>query len=65
VQRDALGAPVVRPSHSLNPVPFVLCDARGALRLREVSEPGIAHIGPTVLALLGVDPPDDFLPALV
>jgi 2,3-bisphosphoglycerate-independent phosphoglycerate mutase len=65
VQRDANGVPVVRPSHSLNPVPFVLCDPRGALRLREVPQPGIANIGSTVLALLGIEPPHDFVPSLV
>jgi 2,3-bisphosphoglycerate-independent phosphoglycerate mutase len=65
IQRDAAGAPVVRPSHSLNPVPFVLCDPRGELTLRDVPAPGIANIGSTVLVLLGVQPPRDFVPALV
>jgi len=65
VMRDASGAPVIRPSHSLNPVPFVLCDPRGDLRLRELTAPGIANIGSTLLVLLGIEPPRDFVPALV
>jgi 2,3-bisphosphoglycerate-independent phosphoglycerate mutase len=65
VVRDDHGVPVVRPSHSLNPVPFVLCDPRGELRLRDVEHPGLAHIGSTVLVLCGVEPHPDHVPSLV
>jgi 2,3-bisphosphoglycerate-independent phosphoglycerate mutase len=65
VQRSADGSPVARPSHTLNPVPFILADPRGELRLRELTRPGLASIGATVLALCGLQPPDEYLPALV
>jgi 2,3-bisphosphoglycerate-independent phosphoglycerate mutase len=64
-QLDARGAPVPRPSHTLNPVPFVVCDPRGALALREVPNAGIASIGATVLELCGLSPPEDYDPGLV
>lgn len=66
VQRDAEGRPVPRTSHSLNRVPFVLFDPRGELRLRDdLHDAGIASVGSTVLALCGLQPPDDYDPALV
>jgi 2,3-bisphosphoglycerate-independent phosphoglycerate mutase len=65
VLRDADGRPQVRPSHSLNPVPFILCDPRGDLRLRDVPSSGVANVGPTLLVLLGIAPPPDFVPSLV
>jgi 2,3-bisphosphoglycerate-independent phosphoglycerate mutase len=65
VQRDPQGVPVPRPSHSLNPVPFVVCDPRGELRLKDVAHPGLAHVGSTVLVLCGVEPLPDQVPSLV
>ncbi len=77
---DKSGAPVVvgghrkpRTSHSLNPVPCVLVDPTGfwALDPREADaaaaggRAGIASIGPTLLALAGLYPPDTMVPALV
>jgi 2,3-bisphosphoglycerate-independent phosphoglycerate mutase len=52
-------------SHTLNPVPFILVDPTGAWELSEVSAPGLANIGTSVLALCGLQPPDDFQPSLV
>ncbi|MCB9689206.1 MAG: 2,3-bisphosphoglycerate-independent phosphoglycerate mutase [Alphaproteobacteria bacterium] len=59
------GRPLPRPSHTLNPVPFVICDARGELRLADVADPGLASAGTTVLAALGLQPPDDYAPSLI
>jgi 2,3-bisphosphoglycerate-independent phosphoglycerate mutase len=65
VKRDAAGNPLPRPSHTLAPVPFVVCDPTGARTLAEVPDAGLASVGGTVLALLGLQPPDDYAPALV
>ncbi len=65
VKTDARGRPLARPSHTLAPVPFVLCDPSGARALAEVPAAGLASVGSTVLALLGLEPPADYAPALV
>jgi 2,3-bisphosphoglycerate-independent phosphoglycerate mutase len=63
---DADGRPIVRTSHSLHPVPFLLLDPRGALTLRDDADEGsIARVGATVLELCGVTPPESYLPGLV
>ena len=59
------GAPIPRTSHSLAPVPFILCDSRGRRELVADPDASIAAIGTTVLQLLGVEPPQDYLPGLV
>ncbi|MEZ4235040.1 MAG: 2,3-bisphosphoglycerate-independent phosphoglycerate mutase [Myxococcota bacterium] len=66
VQRDEDGRPIARTSHSLAPVPLVVADPARRVRLREGADgTSIAAIGATVLALCGLQPPDDYLPALV
>ena len=66
VLTDADGRPLVRPSHSLNPVPFVVLDSQDGLALRDDAAGGsIARIGTTLLQLCGVSAPDDYLPGLV
>ena len=70
---DKKGAPLVaadgrrkpRTSHSLNPVPFLFVDPTGAWTLECPSNAGIAQIGGTLLTLLGVPLPADYLPPLV
>ncbi len=62
---DDAGRPLVRTSHTLNPVPFIVVDPSGKTRLRALPGAGIAHIGATLLALCGVDIPTDYLPSLV
>jgi 2,3-bisphosphoglycerate-independent phosphoglycerate mutase len=69
---DKKGAPMVvngvrkpRTSHTLNPVPFLLVDPTATWQLRCPPESGIAQIGATLLTLLGVPVPPDYLPALV
>lgn len=62
------GAPVPRPSHTLNPVPFVACDPRGALAIAPQAasgKPSIASLGATVLELCGLAAPGNYMPSLV
>jgi len=54
-----------RTSHSLNPVPFILVDRRGRWELAPVEGAGLANAGTSLLVLCGLQPPDDFEPALV
>ncbi len=63
--RTPEGAPLPCTSHTLSPVPFVVCDPRGECTLRAVGDAGIASIGATVLELCGVQPPADYLPGLI
>ncbi len=65
VMRDTSGAPLPRTSHSLAPVPFVLCDPRGAHPLTSDDAVSIAAVGTTVLELLEVDAPSDYLPSVL
>ncbi|MCP4807674.1 MAG: 2,3-bisphosphoglycerate-independent phosphoglycerate mutase [Proteobacteria bacterium] len=65
VPKSVDGQPVPRTSHSLNPVPFILVDARDRWQLTDVTRPGLANIGASLLPLLGLTPPDDYEPALV
>ena len=62
LQKDGI---TPRTSHSLNPVPFILVDPSASWRLRDLTDPGLANVAATVLTLCGVEPPDDYLPALV
>ncbi len=70
VQRDKkTGAPVVKTSHTLNAVPFLVHDpARGdryELDPARVASAGIANVTATCLELLGFQPPDDLEPSLL
>ena len=62
---DPAGAPLGRTAHTTNLVPFIVVDPRGELTLHPVESAGIASVGATILALCGLTPPDDYLPALV
>jgi len=65
VKLRADGLPEPKPSHTLNPVPFILVDPRDELVLTELPNAGLASIGATLLELCGIPAPDDYLPALV
>lgn len=57
--------PVPRTSHTLAPVPFALVDASGHWALDVPADPGLANVSATLLVLMGLEPPADYLPPLV
>jgi 2,3-bisphosphoglycerate-independent phosphoglycerate mutase len=63
------GQPVVKTSHSLSPVPFIIHDPMRADRYEldpeRVKAAGIANVTATCLELLGFVPPDDLEPSLL
>ena len=70
VQRDKkTGEPVVKTSHTLNAVPFLIHDpARGdryEIDPERARNGGIANVTATCLELLGLTPPDDLEPSLL
>jgi 2,3-bisphosphoglycerate-independent phosphoglycerate mutase len=54
-------------AHTLNPVPFIVCDYSGAnaWALSEVANPGLSSIAGTLLNLLGYGVPGDYDGSLV
>ncbi|CAN5920272.1 2,3-bisphosphoglycerate-independent phosphoglycerate mutase [soil metagenome] len=70
VMRDrATGEPVVKTSHTLNAVPFLIDDAargdRYEIDTSRTTPAGIANVTATCLELLGFVPPDDLEPSLL
>ncbi|MDB4954600.1 MAG: phosphoglycerate mutase, 2,3-bisphosphoglycerate-independent [Myxococcales bacterium] len=69
VQRDKTGQPVVKTSHTLNRVPFLIDDPMRGDRYdidpSRVNEAGIANVTATCIELLGFVPPDDLQPSLL
>jgi 2,3-bisphosphoglycerate-independent phosphoglycerate mutase len=70
VVRDlATGVPVAKTSHTLNPVPLMIHDARtgGAYEIdpARAEGAGIANLAATCFELLGFVPPDDFEPSVL
>lgn len=69
VLRDGVsGQPVVKTSHTLNPVPFMIHDPQRNDRYHvEEAQPGagIANVAATCLELLGFTPPADYEPSLL
>ena len=70
VQRDKRsGTPIVKTSHSLSPVPFLVHDPnrsdRYELDAERIKTAGIANVTATCLELLGFVPPDDLEPSLL
>ncbi len=55
----------VRTSHSLNPVPFVIFDPRGAPEMAPHSAPGLANVAATTLELMGLAVPEGYEPSLL
>ena len=55
----------VSTAHSINPVPLIVVDAQDRWSLADVANPGIAHLGPTLLHLAGFAPPPTMLPTLL
>jgi 2,3-bisphosphoglycerate-independent phosphoglycerate mutase len=70
VQRDKkTGRPVVKTSHTLNAVPFLIHDRARADRYEidpeRAAHAGIANVTATCLELLGFIPPDELEPSLL
>ena len=70
VMRDgASGKPVVKTSHTLNPVPFLIHDPRRGdlyqIDPERAAGAGIASVTATCLELLGFEPPSDLVPSLL
>jgi 2,3-bisphosphoglycerate-independent phosphoglycerate mutase len=70
VLRDkSTGQPVVKTSHTLNAVPFVIydpsCAGRYEIDPARARSAGIANVTATCLELLGFTPPDDLEPSLL
>jgi 2,3-bisphosphoglycerate-independent phosphoglycerate mutase len=69
VIRDKQGVPVVKTSHTLSPVPFLIHDPMRGDRYEidpaRAANAGIAHVTATCIELLGLTPPDDLEPSLL
>jgi 2,3-bisphosphoglycerate-independent phosphoglycerate mutase len=66
VKTDADGKRVIKTSHTLSPVPWLLTGACAeAFRLSDIDTPGLANVAATLLTLLGFEPPEDYEPSLV
>ena len=66
IQVDAAGVPVVKTSHTLNEVPFLVYAPDYKLAIDQtVQKPGLANMASSVLYLLGYRAPQAFLPSLI
>ena len=67
VKLDGEGQPVVKTSHTLSPVPWLLVGERAdeLVPNPEVTAPGLGNLAATILLLLGFAAPADYLPPLV
>ncbi len=69
VRDGTTGDPVIKTSHTLNPVPFMLYDParndRYQIDPARSEGAGIASVTATCLELLGFAPPDDLAPSLL
>jgi 2,3-bisphosphoglycerate-independent phosphoglycerate mutase len=69
VQRDTMGQPTAKTSHTLNPVPFLIHDPMRADRYEldpaRLETAGIANVTATCIELLGFSPPDDLESSLL
>ncbi|HTM23445.1 MAG TPA: 2,3-bisphosphoglycerate-independent phosphoglycerate mutase, partial [Kofleriaceae bacterium] len=69
VRDSASGDPVIKTSHTLNPVPFLVHDParndRYEIDPARAEAAGIASVTATCLELLGFQPPDDLAPSLL
>jgi 2,3-bisphosphoglycerate-independent phosphoglycerate mutase len=69
VRDGATGQPVVKTSHTLNPVPFLIHDPsrkdRYQIDAARAAGAGIASVTATCMELLGFQPPEDLAPSLL
>jgi 2,3-bisphosphoglycerate-independent phosphoglycerate mutase len=64
---DDAGAPIGRTAHSLNPVPFYICDFTSKLPLlrADLTDAGLSNVAGTLLQLLGIEVPSEYAPGLL
>ncbi len=67
IKLDSEGRPVVKTSHTLSPVPWLLIGSEGEdFELNpEVDNPGLGNIAASILFLLGFEAPAEYLPSLI
>jgi 2,3-bisphosphoglycerate-independent phosphoglycerate mutase len=67
LKRDDDGSPVIKTSHSLSPVPWLLVgvDADRFEVDPEIDRPGLGNVAATLLLLLGFVAPEDYLAPLI
>ncbi|MBG91208.1 MAG: phosphoglycerate mutase (2,3-diphosphoglycerate-independent) [Actinobacteria bacterium] len=58
---------ISKPSHTLNPVPFIIHDPayNHEYQYRNLPEPGLANVASTLCHLLGYSAPTDYEPSLI
>ncbi|MCP4408943.1 MAG: 2,3-bisphosphoglycerate-independent phosphoglycerate mutase [Gammaproteobacteria bacterium] len=61
------GQRIVKTSHTLNPVPFVIVDPlyQGEYTMAKTAHPGLANVAATLLNLLGYQAPEDYESSLI
>jgi len=61
------GVKVVKTSHTLNPVPFAICDFgyNGEYKMAKLPDPGLTNIAATILNLLGYEKIEDYNDSLI
>jgi len=57
LEKDKKGRLEIRTAHSLNPVPFIICDVGNDYTIKEGNW-GLANIAPTIARMLGLEPPE-------
>ena len=57
LEKDKKGNLAPRTAHSLNPVPFIVCDKTITLKPGDENTFGLANVAATIAQLLGVEPP--------
>jgi 2,3-bisphosphoglycerate-independent phosphoglycerate mutase len=66
IKCDDAGRPLVKTSHTLNQVPFIVYAPSARLRIASgVQEPGLANVAASVLHLLGLKAPEDYGASLI
>ncbi len=64
LERNKKGQIQVRTAHSLNPVPFIICDPEREIRFGE-GPYGLANVAPTVAQLFGIEAPSCWEPGML
>ena len=64
---DKDGNKIPKTSHTLNPVPFVICDSeyKYEYRMAQLKKRGLSNIAATILNLLGYEKPEEYDPSLI